>query len=122
MNSQIYIKTISVNIKDKTQFVLMILKLANRIIENKVRYQGVTNTNARGVIYMYIWIIKNKNVQVEKNWILTLIILMGILLVHCQMMIIVAINFNLILVNVIVEIRDSVGAINNVLMIKKFKN
>ena len=44
---------------------------------------------------------------------------MGILLVHCQMMIIVAINFNLILVNVIVEIRDSVGAINNVLMIKK---
>ena len=67
MNSQIYIKTISVNIKDKTQFVLMILKLANRIIKNKVRYQGVTNTNARGVIYMYIWIIKNKNVQVEKN-------------------------------------------------------
>ena len=67
MNSQIYIKTISVNIKDKTQFVLMILKLANRILQNKVRYQGVTNTNARGVIYMYIWIIKNKNVQVEKN-------------------------------------------------------
>jgi len=44
---------------------------------------------------------------------------MGILLVHCQMMIIVAINSNLILVNVIVEIADYVGVTNNVLIIKK---